>query len=261
MQETETGSVIDLVNHFSTDNIKVKDLSFRYNEKGAEYVLKNLNFEIKKGEQIGIVGRNGTGKTTLVKLFLKLYPDYKGQIFFDNHELHELNPAILRNKVFLFPQDIYIYNGTIKENILYGNLAASDDDIIRAAKLAGLHDFIKSQYLGYNQKVGDEGSDLSGGQKLKIGFARLFLTKADIIILDEAGSMLDVEAEKFIMQNVRAHFKGKTIITIAHRMHTLRNADRILVIDDGEIVEQGNHNELMKQEGLYHKFITTYIDY
>ena len=261
IQETENSSVLDLVNNFSTDKIAAQNLSFRYNEKGADYVLKNMSFNISKGEHIGIVGRNGTGKTTLVKLLLNLYPEYEGNIYFDTNELRKLNPLVLRKKVFLFPQDLYIFSGTIKENILCGNLVASTEDVIRAAKLADLHDFVKSQHLGYNQKVGDSGSNLSGGQKLKIGFARLFVSNPDIIILDEASSALDVESEKLIMQNIKQHFAGKTIITIAHRMHTLKTADRIWVIDNGEIVEDGNHDELMKREGLYYRFMTTYIDY
>ncbi len=261
IQETENTSIFETSNTFSTDKISIQNLSFRYNEKGADYALRNINIEINKGEYIGVVGRNGTGKTTLVKLLLNLYPQYEGKIFLDNQELRQLNPTVLRKKIFLFPQDIYIFNSTIKENILYGNLNADTDAIIQAAKLADLHDFIKTLHLGYNHKVGDTGGNLSGGQKLKIGFARLFLSDPDIIILDEASSMLDIEAEQRIMHNIKEHFKGKTIITIAHRMHSLKNADRILVIDNGTIAETGNHTELMKMKGLYYTFMSTYIDY
>lgn len=261
IQETEDTSILELSNNFSTEKIAIQNLSFRYNEKGADYVLRNLNVEINQSEHIGIVGRNGSGKTTLVKLLLNLYPHYEGQIFLGNQELRKLNPTILRKKIFLFPQDIYIFNSTIKENILYGNLSANMDDIIRAAKLADLHNFVKTLHLGYNHKVGDTGGNLSGGQKLKIGFARLFLSNPDVIILDEASSMLDIESEQLIMNNIKEHFRGKTIITIAHRMQTLKNADRILVIDNGEVIENGHHNELMQQKGLYYTFISTYIDY
>ncbi|MEI8204905.1 MAG: peptidase domain-containing ABC transporter [Bacteroidota bacterium] len=261
MQETENTSLLELINEFETDKISLKNLSFKYDEKGSDYIIKNFNVDINKGEHIGIVGRNGAGKTTLVKLLLNLYPLYEGEIYINNHELRKLNPLILRRKIFLFPQDLYIFAGTIKENILYGNLKADMEDIIRAAKMADLHDFIKSLHLGYNHKVGDTGGNLSGGQKLKIGFARLFLSNPDIIILDEAGSQLDVESEKIIMGNIKKHFSGKTILTIAHRMNTLRNADTIWVIDKGEIVEVGHHDELINKEGLYHKFMMTYIDY
>ena len=261
VQETEDTSVLDLTDHFSTETISIKNLSFRYSDKDQHYILKDLNLEITQGQHIGIVGRNGTGKTTLVKLLVNLYPTYEGEILYGSHELKKLNPLMVRKKVFLFPQDIYIFNGTIKENILYGNLNAETDDIIRAAKLAGLHDYVKSQYLGYNHKVGDTGSNLSGGQKLKIGFARLFLSDPDVIILDEASSMLDVESEGMIMANLKAHFKTKTIISIAHRMHTLKNADRILVIDQNRIAEDGKHDELMASKGVYYGFMNTYLDF
>ncbi len=261
VQEPENTSLLELSNSFSTDKISIQNLSFRYNEKGADYVLKKLNVEIHKGEHIGIVGRNGTGKTTLVKLLVNLYPDYEGEIFFDNQELRKINPSVLRQKVFLFPQDIYVFNGSIRENIMYSNLNASMDEVMEAAKLAGLHDFVKSLHLGYNYKIGDEGGNLSGGQKLKIGFARLFLSNPEVIILDEASSMLDVESEMMIINNVKEHFKDKTIITIAHRMNTLKNADRILVIDGGEVVENGSHQQLMEQKGIYYMFMSNYIDY
>ena len=261
IQETENTSLTELVNDFNPDRITLKDLSFRYDQKGSDYILKNLNAVINKGEHIGIVGRNGAGKTTLVKLLLNLYPDYEGTISFNNHELRKVNPLVLRNKIFLFPQDLYIFSGTIKENILYGNLNASMEDIIRAAKMADLHSFVKSQHLGYNHMVGDTGGNLSGGQKLKVGFARLFLSNPDIIILDEAGSQLDVESEKIIMANLKQHFTGKTFITIAHRLNTLKNADKIWVIDNGELAETGHHDQLMLKKGLYHQFMMTYIDY
>lgn len=261
IQETENTSVLELSNTFSADTLSAQQLSFKYNNKGAEYVLHNINFSIQAGEHIGIVGRNGTGKTTLVKLLLNLYPEYEGQILLGNQEIRQLNPTELRKKIFLFPQDIYIFSGTIKENILYGNLNADVEQIIKATKLADLHDFVKSLHLGYNHKVGDTGGNLSGGQKLKIGFARLFLSNPDIIVLDEASSMLDIESEQIIMKNIKEYFKGKTIITIAHRMHTLKTANRIMVIDKGEIVEMGHHNTLMAQKGLYYKFMSTYVDY
>ncbi len=261
VQETENTSVLQLADTFSTEKIIARNFSFKYNEKDNYYVLKDVNFEITKGEHIGIVGRNGTGKTTLVKLMLNLYPDYEGEMLYDNHEMKQINPLSLRKRIFLFPQDIYIFNGTIKENIQYANLNAEIDDIIRAAKLADLHDFAKAQYLGYNHKIGDMGSNLSGGQKLKIGFARLFLSNPDVIILDEASSMLDIESEKKIIHNVKEHFKGKTIISIAHRINTLKSADRIWVIDGGKISEDGPHDVLLAKGGLYHQFVNTYIDF
>jgi ATP-binding cassette subfamily B protein len=144
---------------------------------------------------------------------------------------------------------------------MYANLNASMEDVIKAAKMADLHDYVKTLYLGYNNKVGDTGSNLSGGQKLKIGFARLFLSNPDVIILDEASSMLDLESEKRIMDNIRAHFQGKTILTIAHRIHTLKAADRIWVLDQQQIAENGTHEQLMERKGLYYQFVNTYIDF
>ncbi|MBK7810065.1 MAG: peptidase domain-containing ABC transporter [Saprospiraceae bacterium] len=262
IQETESNSVFDRQNDFNCFPLIVKNLNFKYYRSQENYILKNLNLEIKEGEHIGVVGRNGSGKTTLVKLFLNLYPDYEGLIQYGNTDMQRINTATLRKKVFLFPQEIYVFNGTIKENILYGNLDASIDDVIRAAKLADLHDFVSSQYLGYNYKVGDYGANLSGGQRLKIGFARLFLSNPDIIILDEASSMLDVESEQKIMLNIKSHFKNKTVISIAHRMQTLRNANRIWVVDGGQIAEEGSHEDLIKIEGgIYQNFMRTYVDY
>ncbi|MFM9950283.1 MAG: peptidase domain-containing ABC transporter [Saprospiraceae bacterium] len=262
VQEEENTSVLDQANDFQCFPLRVSGLNFKYNKSQESYVLNNLNFNIREGEHIGIAGRNGSGKTTLVKMFLNLYPEYEGSIAFGATDMRRINPAALRKKVFLFPQDIYVFNGSIKENILYGNLNADMDDVIRAAKLADLHDFVAAQYLGYNYKIGDYGANLSGGQQLKLGFARLFLSNPDLIILDEASSMLDVESEQKIMANLKAHFKEKTIISIAHRMQTLKNADRIWVIDEGQIVEEGPHAELMQREdGLYHKFMKTYVDF
>jgi len=262
LQETENSRVLDTVNEFSTLPLTIENLYFKYSTSQEKYILNNINVQLRAGEHIGIVGRNGSGKSTLVKLLLNLYDTYQGRILFGNMDMKLINPVALRKKVFLFPQDIYVFNGTIKENIQYANPNASMDDIIRAAQLADLHDFAKAQYLGYNYKIGDMGADLSGGQKLKIGFARLFLSNPDIIILDEASSMLDVESEKRIMDNLKSHFRDKTIISIAHRLQTLKTADTIWVIEGGSITEQGNHQSLMgNEQSLYYQFMKTYIDY
>jgi ABC-type bacteriocin/lantibiotic exporter with double-glycine peptidase domain len=262
IQETENSSVLQKVNDFNTLPLNIENLYFKYSNNQEKFILNNINIALQAGEHIGIVGRNGSGKSTLVKLLLSLYGNYEGKILFGNVDMRHINPTALRKKVFLFPQDIYVFNGTIKENIQYANPNASIDDIIRAAQMADLHDFVKTQYLGYNYKIGDMGADLSGGQKLKIGFARLFLANPDIIILDEASSMLDVESEKKIIDNLKEHFKSKTIISIAHRLQTLKNVDKIWVIEGGSITETGSHQQLIaNKESLYYQFMKTYVDY
>ncbi|MEP7196108.1 MAG: peptidase domain-containing ABC transporter [Saprospiraceae bacterium] len=262
IQETETSSILDKVNEISTAEIHLINLKFKYNSSQEKYIVNNINKKVRKGEHIGIVGRNGSGKTTLVKLLLNLYPDYEGEIKMDHTELRRLNPELVRKNIFLFPQDIYIFNGTIKENIQLGNLNASMEEVVEASKKADLYDFIKSLHLGFNYKIGDMGGGLSGGQKLKIGFARLFLSHPEVIILDEASSMLDIESEQKIIANVKSQFHDKTILSIAHRMQTLKSADRIWVMDEGEIVEDGTHDKLLSiEDGLYRKFMLTYLDY
>lgn len=262
LEERETSNYQEQINACSSKVVKFENVSFRYSQREEKYQLRNINCEIKKGERIGIVGRNGAGKSTFVKLLVGLYPEYEGKIHFDGVELREINPKVLRSHVHMFPQDTYIFNDTIKENIRCANLAASTEEVIEAAKLADLHNFVKGNHLGYNQMVGNFGGNLSGGQVLKIGFARLFICPdPDIIILDEASSALDVETERTILENIYKRFEGKTIISIAHRLHTLKKADRILVFDDGTISEQGKHEDLISQRGIYYDFMKTYIDY
>lgn len=262
LEERESNDYQQQVNAFSGDVVKFENVSFRYNQRDEKYQLRNINCEIRKGERIGIVGRNGAGKSTLVKLLVGLYPEYEGKIRCDGVELREINPKVLRKHVHMFPQDTYIFNDTIKENIRCANLSASTEEVIEAAQLADLHNFVKGNHLGYNQMVGNFGGNLSGGQVLKIGFARLFVSPdPDIIILDEASSALDVETEKKILENIYKKYEGKTIISIAHRLHTLKKADRILVFDEGTIAEQGKHEDLIAQKGIYYDFMKTYVDY
>jgi len=262
IQDAEEIDSSKKVNAFRVTPIEMRDVSFSYNRLEGENVLHHINLTFQQGEHIGIAGRNGSGKTTLAKLLLNLYPHYEGVITAGGHNLRDLNLSVLRKKIFHFPQDIYLFNGTILENIQYGNVDASIEDVIKAAELADLHELVHQLHLGYNQKIGDLGSNLSGGQRLKIGFARLFLSKPEFIILDEASSMLDVETEHRIIMNVKSHFSDCTIISIAHRMNTLRAADRILVIDRGTIVEEGRHDQLMANaDGIYAGFMKTYINY
>ena len=242
-------------------DIYFKDLSFKYAQREENYVLREIDFEIPAGAKIGIVGRNGSGKSTLMKLLSGLYDDYKGKIEIGGIDVSRLRPSEIRKRIAVIPQEIFLFDGTIKENIRFGNPDATDQELIEAAKLADIHDFVKDLYLGYNQKVGENGVKLSGGQQLKIAFARLFVANPDIIILDEASSSLDVETEKKIMSRVHEKYKDKTIISIAHRLHTLKNVDEIVVIDKGRIIERGKHQDLIRLEGLYAEFNKTYVNF
>jgi ABC-type bacteriocin/lantibiotic exporter with double-glycine peptidase domain len=262
VQKTEEKGLLDKVHSFPNSTIELRDVSFSYHPMQGDQVLHKINLVIKKGEHIGIAGRNGSGKTTLAKLLLYLYPQYEGDIRIGGLNIRDVNVSALRKKIFLFPQEVYLFNATILENIRFGNMNATTEDIIKAAELADLHEFIHQLHLGYNYKIGDIGASLSGGQRLKIGFARLFLSHPDVIILDEASSMLDVETERRIMMNVKKHFTEATIISIAHRMNTLRAADRIFVMEQGTIAEEGPHEKLMEvEDGIYAGFMKTYVSY
>ncbi len=260
MQEPERADLAAQVTELPHAGIEMQFVSFSY-DASEHYVLKNLSLSVKAGEHIGVVGRNGSGKSTLAKLLVKMYDSYQGSISVGGHELRTIHPQYLRRKVAMLPQEVHLFNGTIRENIAIANPEASMDEIIAAAKLAELHDFVSSLYLGYNQKIGESGSGLSGGQRLRIAFARLFLSNPDVIILDEASSALDAVAEQRIMENVYRHFRNSTIISIAHRLSTLQKVDRIIVLEDGSIAEQGNHAELMKKQGVYYSFVRTYVEF
>ncbi len=261
--EQETDNVInpDLLLSFNGRDITFENMSFKYRSREEENVLNEINLVIPHGQKIGIVGRNGSGKSTLIKVLSGLYPDYEGRVKVGELELSQTNPGQLRNVISVIPQEVFLFDGTIKENIQFGKPGASDQEVIEAAKLADIHDFIKKQYLGYNQKIGENGVKLSGGQKLKIAFARLFISDPDIVILDEASSALDITTEKQIMENVFSKYKDKTIISIAHRIHTLKNSDKIIVLEEGRLVESGTHVELIKAKGLYYDFSNTYVNY
>lgn len=261
VQPAEEFDIIEKRNSFQNYDIKFKNVSFSYNENEKEYVLKNINLEIKYGEFIGIVGKNGSGKSTFVKLLSNLYNTTEGIITIGGIDKTDYDLHQYRKKVFMLAQHTDIFNTTIRENISYGSIRTEIEDIIEASKQADFHEFVKSLHLGYNYKVGDVGGRLSGGQKLKLAFARLFLKDPEIIILDEASSALDAESEHIIMKNLKERFKNKTIISIAHRFTTLKNADRIIVFDNGNIAEIGKHEELLKNKNIYYNLIKNHLNF
>ncbi|MBN2441971.1 MAG: peptidase domain-containing ABC transporter [Spirochaetales bacterium] len=241
-------------------DIHFKHVSFHYPLYDNYPVLSDISLTIPFGTSMGIVGRNGSGKTTLLNLITKLYDQYDGTICINDKNLEDIYPGDIRHKIGIVPQKVHLFNGSVKENIICGESDAGEEEIIEAARKADIHDFIESLAFGYEQRIGSHGINLSAGQELKIAFARLFLKKPDIIILDEASSHLDVNTEKLILNNVYSHFYQKTIISVAHRMYTLKQMDFIIVLDMGKIIEHGSHDELMAKNGFYTGFIKTYVD-
>ena len=232
--------------------IKFDSVNFRYTPN-SNLVLKDINFTIKPNTSVGIVGRSGSGKSTITKLIERLYIQTSGAIYIDSIDIRHLNPYILRQNIGVVLQDNYLFSGTIKENISMSATGASMEDIIRVAKISGAHDFISELASGYDTQVGERGSSLSGGQKQRIAIARALLNNPKILIFDEATSALDYESESIITNNLKEIKKDKTFIIIAHRLSTVKDCDIILVMDKGEIVERGTHNQLMSIDGGYYK--------
>lgn len=223
--------------------VEFKKVSFSYGEE--ESVIKNLSFKIKESEKIALIGPSGGGKSTIVKLLLRLFDINKGTIFIDNQDISEVTQDSLRKTIALVPQDPILFHRSLRDNIRYGNLSAKEEEIIAAAKMAHCHEFITKFKKGYDTYVGERGVKLSGGQRQRVAIARAILSNAKILILDEATSSLDSESEKLIQDALMHLIKNKTTFIIAHRLSTIMNTDRIFVLDNGRIIEEGRHANLV----------------
>lgn len=231
--------------------IDYKNVNFGYDD---EKVLENLNIHIDAGKSVALVGPSGGGKTTICSLLLRFYDVTSGQIEIDGQDIRKLTLKSLRQSIGIVQQDVYLFTGSIRDNIAYGKPDASDEEIIEAAKKANIHEFIMSLPDGYDTYVGERGTRLSGGQKQRISIARIFLKDPKILILDEATSALDNESERHIQKSLEALSKNRTCITIAHRLSTIRNADEIIVIGNNGIVERGTHQFLLNKNNVYAKY-------
>ena len=227
-------------------------VTFRYHPESDINVLENLSFTVKPGQMVALVGRSGSGKTTISKLVLGLYPPTDGQVLIDGHDITSLSLRSLREQMGVVDQDTFLFGGTIRENISLAHPGASLQTIIEAAELAGADEFIKKLPMGYETQIGEGGGMLSGGQRQRIAIARALLGNPSLLILDEATSHLDAESERIIQNNLNTILKGRTTLVIAHRLSTVRNADLILVLDKGVLIESGTHNELMAKRGHYY---------
>lgn len=236
--------------------IHFEQVSFEYPDDHNK-VLDEIELTIKKGEKVALVGPSGGGKTTLCNLIPRFYDTTSGAISIDGQNIRQVTLKSLRSNIGVVQQDVYLFSGTVAENISYGKPGAGREEIIEAAKMAGAHEFIMGLKDGYDTYVGERGVKLSGGQKQRISIARVFLKNPSILILDEATSALDNESEHLVSQSLDKLAEGRTTLTIAHRLSTIRNADRILVLSGNHIVEEGSHEQLMERQGMYYQLYTS----
>ena len=246
-EEEENDNAIDVLK--LDGNIKFDHVSFRY--EASKGILNDVSFNVEKGKTIALVGNSGGGKTTICHLIPNFYKVASGHIYIDNYDINNLTFKSLRGNIGIVQQDVFLFNGTFKENILYGRLDASEEEIIEASKKAKIYDYIMSLENGFDTEIGERGVKLSGGQKQRLSIARVFLKNPSILILDEATSALDNATEAYIQEALDELTKNRTTIVVAHRLSTIKNADEIYVVDEGKIVEHGNHDDLLKLNGEY----------
>lgn len=251
----DSENAVDL--HNIKGEIEFRDVTFRYSEENED-VLRNVSFKIRQGENVALVGPSGGGKTTICSLIPRFYECDEGNIFVDGKDIKSVTLASLRANVGVVQQDVYLFSGSVYDNIEYGCPGATKEQIIEAAKLAGAHEFIEELSEGYDTYVGERGVKLSGGQKQRISIARVFLKNPPILLLDEATSALDNESEYIVQKSLQKLSKGRTTITVAHRLTTIKGADRIFVINKNGIAEEGTHEELLQKGGIYSELYKAY---
>jgi ATP-binding cassette subfamily B protein len=234
-------------------DISIRNITFGY--ESYDPVLENITIDIRAGEMIGIVGHSGSGKTTLINLIMRLYDVNEGEIIIDNVNIKDISQSALRSQIGVVLQETFLFSGTIRENIRYSKPGANDDEVVQAARIANAHDFIMSLPEGYNTLVGEKGFSLSGGERQRIAIARAIIHNPRILILDEATASLDTETEKLIQDALNKISLNRTTIAIAHRLSTLRNADKLVVLDKGKLSEFGTHAQLLENKGIYYKLV------
>jgi ATP-binding cassette subfamily B protein len=233
--------------------VEFKNVTFGYDKHKP--VLKNIELNVKAGEMIGFVGRSGVGKTTMTNLICRFYTADEGSVEIDGVDMKKIKLDDLRSQIGMVLQDQFLFNGTIAENIAYAKPDATPEEIMQAAKIANAHDFIVKFPEGYDTNVGERGQRLSGGERQRVSIARAIMHNPKILILDEATSSVDTETEKAVQEALSRLIKGRTTFAIAHRLSTLRNSDRLVVFEEGKIVEMGTHDELMEKKGTYQKLV------
>ncbi|HZH67641.1 MAG TPA: ATP-binding cassette domain-containing protein, partial [Chitinophagales bacterium] len=233
----------------TTGNIEYKDVVFSYPSRPDINIFNKLSFKISAGETVALVGPSGAGKSTIIQLLLQYYKIDDGQILIDQQDTNQMDIQEVRAKIAIVPQEVILFGGSIRDNIAYGKLEASEDEIIEAARQANCLEFIQQFPEGLDTLVGERGIKLSGGQRQRIAIARAILKNPAILLLDEATSALDSESEKLVQDALEKLMKNRTSIVIAHRLSTIRNADKIFVVQDGQIIESGSHDELVEKDG------------